>query len=315
MSGPLTEPIPRLFLESMDASISISLFPVEGSGGNGWIRLPGATGLEMPPVDVVSDPVPGVPGSTVTDVKVLARPVFLPLYCRNGNGQVAYREMLDQIRSLIDPTTGSFRLVGDSIRGQRELIVTYDSGLEGADGEDTEGLSWCKVGLKLTAHDPYAQALEDRRLEYRVTPTVAEPFLGVVGGTDAPWPRAISTSSVIGTGMSVIISSEVPIYPKVELVGPMTSFLGTLDPTLYTDREWSVDIPSGVADNSTLVLITNPRARSIRLDGSLAAGLVALGSTLRPFYPGENTLSVVAPGGTEDTLIALSWRDKFRSLW
>jgi hypothetical protein len=42
---------------------------------------------------------------------------------------------------------------------------------------------------------------------------------------------------------------------------------------------------------------------------------VALGSTLRPFYPGKNSLTVTSSGGDEDTLIVLSWREKFRSLW
>jgi hypothetical protein len=302
--------IPMLALESMDGSVSIPL-----NGTVGWTRMPGATGLEMPPVDVIREAIPGVPGSMVTDVKVLARSVFLPLYGRSNSGQVGYRQLLDQLRALIDPITGSFRLVGASIRGRRELVVTYDGGLEGADGQDTEGLSWCKVGLKMTADEPYAQALEDRRLEFRVTPSVPEPFLGVVGGTDSPWPGSLSNTSVIGNGMEVVVYSEVPVYPKLELIGPMTSFSGELDPIALTNREWTVSVPAGVAGGSTLILVTDPRYRSIRLNGVAAAGSVTLGSTLRPFYPGINTMSVVAPGGNENTLIVFTWREKFRSLW
>jgi hypothetical protein len=319
MSASLSEMIPKLILESMDGSISI---PLDGS--TGWVRMPGATGLEMPPSTVVADRIPGMPGAMVTDVQIHSRPIFIPIYGRLDNGQASYRQMLDQIRSLMDPLNGSFRLVGASVRGFRELVVTYDSGLEGNDGADLEGLSWCKVGLKVTAHEPYAQALEDRRLEFRVVAGTPEPFLGVTGGTDAPWPRSMSNSAVVGSNMSTTVYSELPVYPKLELVGPMTAFDGTLSPTItrldgtvavVAGREWSVEVPNGVPGGATLVLVTDPRERSIRMNGTLAAGLVSRGSTLRPFYPGTNVLSVTAPGGTEETLIVLSWREKFRSLW
>lgn len=318
MTGLLADPIPKLYLESMDGTISIPL-----DGTSGWIRMPGATGLEMPPVEVVASSIPGAPGSVVQDVRVSERPIFLPLYGRSDTSIRNFFELKDQIRSLVDPINGSFKLVGASVRGIREMVVTYESGLEGNDGQDQDGLSWCKLGLKMTAHEPYAKAREDRTLEYRVV-SVSNPFLGVVGGTDTPWPTALSSSSVIGAGMPVTIESEVPVYPTLELVGAMTSFLGTLSPVVtnpdgttrtITDRAWSVSVPSGVAALSTLRMVTDPRYRSIRLNGALAAGSVALGSTLRPFYPGTNVLDVVAAGGTDDTRVILSWRDLYRSLW
>jgi hypothetical protein len=307
---PPVEMIPKLVLESMDGSVSIPL-----DGTSGWIRMPGATGLRMPPTEVISAPIPGVPGSLVQDVRTQARPIFIPIYGRSAAGVRSFYQMLDQLHSLIDPNTGSFRLVGMSDRSVRELVVTYDGGLEGADGADSEGLSWCKVGLRMTAHDPYAQALTDHRLEFRVeaTPT---PFLGVAGGTDTPWPRALTSSSVIGTGMPVVVDSEVPVNPVLELTGPSDSFTGDLSPeSNVAGYEWAIDIPTGVPIGSTLRLVTDPRARSVRLDGALAAGRIALGSKLPPFYPGNNVLNVSAPGSTEDTVIVLSWRNKFRSLW
>jgi hypothetical protein len=318
MTGLLADPIPKLWLESMDGTVVI---PLDSS--TGWTRLPGSTGLEMPPVEVIASAIPGAPGAVVQDVRVQPRPVFLPIYGRSDTSVRNFFEMKDQIRSLVDPINGSFKIVGASMRGIRELVVTYDEGLEGADGQDVDGLSWCKIGLKATAHEPYARAREDRVLEFRVV-AVVTPFLGVVGGTDTPWPRALSSSSVIGSGMSVVIDSEVPVYPTLELVGNMTSFLGTLSSVVTNpdgstrtieDREWSISVPSGVPALSTLRMVTDPRYRSIRMNGALAAGSVARGSTLRPFYPGTNVLSVVAPGGTEDTRVVLSWRELYRSLW
>lgn len=313
MNGVTTsEPIPKLIFESMDGSV---ILPIDGTMG--WIRMPGSTGLEMPPVEVITSPTPGVAGSARRDVRVQERPIFIPLYGRSDTSQQNYRELRDQLRSLVDPTTGTFKVVGTTSRGAREMVVTYLNGLEGADGADVEGLSWCKVGLNLVAHQPFAQARTDRVMEFRMQVT-ADPFLGVVGGTDTPWPDTmLSSSSVIGDGMGVLVESEVPVYPILELTGFMDFFSGALTPVDDDDSEhaWSVTIPLGVPAGSTFRMVTDPLQRSIRLDGALAAGKVERGSKLRPFQPGLNILNVTASGGTEDTVIRLIWREMYWSLW
>lgn len=309
--------IPLLLLESMDRSVQI---PLDGS--TGFIRMPGATGLEMPPYEVVSGTIPGVAGGVVTDVRVQERPIFIPIYNGANGNHLLHLEMKDALRRLVDPTTGTFRLVGKTARDERELIVTYIGGLEGADSYEASGLSWEKIGLLCTAFEPFARSRTDRLLEFRLE-TTAAPFLGVAGGTDAPWPGMLTSGAVIGVGMEVQVTSDVPVYPTLELVGPMTSFSGSLSPliigpggvTTTQSRLWSVNIPLGVAAGSTFRMDTDPLVRSIRLNGALAAGRVARGSTLRAFYPGTNTLSVTAPDGTEDTRIRLSWRELHRSLW
>lgn len=310
---------PVLMLESANSLLKIVL-----DDSDGWIWMDGSTGLDMPLVSVVSENVPGVHGAVNTDVRYEARPIFLPIYYGAGNNQLAYFAAMDKLRRLIDPVESrSFKLVGTSERGTRELNVTYTGGLEGIDGGMSSGLAWRKIGLTAVAHDPFARQRTDRVLEFRVA-TTAAPFLGAVGGTDAPFPGSLSTGAVIGTGMAIDINSEVPVYPVLELVGPMDSFSGTLSPgvvnqdgtvTLHEDHIWDVSVPAGVPSGSTLRLVTDPRIRSIRLNGALAASQVARGSALRPFYPGQNVLNVVAPGGDENTRIRLSWRDQHLSLW
>lgn len=319
MTSPFRPMIPALSLESMDGSLSISL---DARGGIGWTRMPGATGLQMPPVDIASSPIPSAPGSIVQDVRVPARPVFVPIYGRAT--ETTLQQMRDELHQLVDPlTVGSFKLVGTTDRGVREMVVHYEDGLDGADGIDSEGLSWCKLGLRMTAYQPYARAREDRTLIFTTPPTTPEPFLGAVGGTDAPWPRALVTGSTIGEEMEVVVDSEIPVYPELRIIGKMGTFDSTLSPivvkdgvvTELTDQLWSVSLPLGVPAGSTFTLVTDPRARSARLDGALAAGRIARGSTLRPFYPGLNTLDVEATDTDATTAIYLSWRNLYRSIW
>lgn len=311
-------PLSVLTLESMDG---LTRIPLDGSSG--WIRMPGATGLRLPPYQVIAAAIPGVPGSILQEVRVEERPVFLPLYCGGFTDQRSFQQMIDQIAALIDPTTGTFRIIGTTAWDERELIVSYVSGLEGADGADTEGLSWAKLGLVMAAHQPYARAREGQGLEF-VVATAGEPFLGVAGGTDAAWPTALSGGQVIGSGMEVYVDSEVPVYPILELVGPMDSFSSTMSPvvvgpdgsiTTLDEQQWAVDIPLGVPAGSTYRVDTDPRVLSFRMNGGLASGRVARGSTLRAFYPGLNILNVTAPGGTSATRIRLSWLPLYRSLW
>jgi hypothetical protein len=311
---PVPPPAPRVaerkvILESLDGTQRL---PLDGS--TGWWRMAGSTGLEMPPFDVVTGAVPGVAGSMLQDTRVGERIVTIPMFTASSGGHVDHLEMLDAIRRLVDPLNGMFRVVAISARSERELAVVYTGGLEGSDGRDESGTYWRKLGLTAIACDPFAYDRADRLVEFQVGST-GTPFLGVVGGTDAPWPGALGSSAVIGSNMQVQVRSEVPVYPALELVGPMDSFAGTLSPVSMAGQSWSVSIPAGVPAGSSLRLVTSPRARSIRMDGQLAAGRVARGSTLRPFYPGLNVLDVAAPGGTEETRIRLSWREAYRSLW
>lgn len=322
MTTPIdAEPIPILHLESMDGSVVIRL-----DNTTGWTLMPGALGLKMPPVEIISSPTPGVHGSTLEDVRAQKRPVFLPIYARSAAGQLGYLKMVNDLQTLVNPLGNrTFKIVGTSVRGVREMVVTYQEGLEGNDSPDMSGLTWGKFGLQCTAHFPFAQARAPRSIEFRTQMSAPSPFLGVSGGSDAPFPtRKLSNSAIIGSGMEVVIDSEVPVYPTLELTGAMDSFSGDLSPvvtapsgaqTILDDQTWSVNIPLGVAAGSILRLNTDPRARSIRLDGALAAGRVARGSALRPFYPGTNVLNVVAPGGTSSTLITLSWTPLYWSIW
>jgi len=302
------EPAPQvtirvLSLESMDGTKRIQL-----NGSTGWWRMAGSTGLEMPPFEVALGSAPGVAGAVLQGVRVRERDVFVPMFTASKTGPVNHLAMLEQVRGLVDPMVGQFRLVGVTPTSVRELVVIYREGLEGADGRSESGTYWRKFGLKATALDPYARDLTDRSVE-SARASGGRPVIGVVGGSDAPFPFALSGATVIGSNMQVNVNSSVPVFPVLELVGPMDSFTGSMD------TGWSVSVPGGLADGETMRLVTDPRSKSIRVNGQLAAGRVARGSVLKPFVPGVNVLNVTAPGATTSTLLRLSWRAGHRSLW
>lgn len=312
------DPIPQITLESMNGRHVIPL-----DGLSGWIRMPGATGFSMPPVEVISESQPDVDGATVKEVRVLPRPVFLPIYCRSDISFAEFQNMKDHLRHIIDPKTGKFKIVGKSTRAERELIATYTGGLEGSDELGMEGASWGKLGINAVAYQPFAQRRTDTVLEF-ANPGTSKPLIGAVGGSDAPWPPVMASGAVIGSDMQITVDSDVPIFPVLEIVGPMSSFEGDLsalvtapdgDSHVVEDQDWYMNIPLGVPALQTFRIDTDPNGFSARLNGALAAGRISLGSTLRAFHPGLNVLNVVASGSTSATRVRLSWRDRFWSLW
>lgn len=311
---PTTPPVlPRedsrvYWLESMDGETVIPL-NVDAER----ILMPGATGLYLPPVDVVTATTPGVPGSQVQELNILEREVFLPMKFASDSSQEEFFAQLDELRGLVTsnwftPTlgsTGSFRLGVASSKGERLLDVSYKSGMEGAGGGSDGGTRWQKFGLTLVAVDPFFHPREKTSYTFEVH--AGEVFLGDGTGI-APWPRPLTASVVIGNGMRLNVGGEVPAWIDMDVSGPATlasvKFPGT-----------NVVMNSAIASGSQLSLVTHPQRRSARLDGAVAWSKIAFNSTFAPLMPGSNTMNVALNSSGDGTSMTVSWLEGFVSAW
>lgn len=297
----------NIWLESMDG---VTVIPIASEWHAAALSLlTGVQGFGVVPVDVRTGAVPGATGSLIEDVTTPDRPTLLPFSVKTQT-QAQQWAAVQALRDLTDPHSGmtrdgNFRLVCSSASGVRQLTLAYRGGLE---GDDLGLTTYDRFVLDCLAPYPYAQDRESRTLEFSLGG--GEPFLSASPGTDLPWgTRQLAPSTVIGEGMAVEMTSAVPVYPTISITGPVDSVLITADSGLR------IDIPTGVLAGQTLVIVTDPRAKSTRLDGALAAGKIARGSLYKPFTAGANTIDVVAPGATSDTRLALTWRGGYRSLW
>ena len=276
------------------------------------IILPGATGMGLPPVEVISEPVPGVAGSTLVEVRVGEREVYLPIYLATEGTPEDFIDAKTEFEDMLWPlgrAAPTLRIVAQDHTGIRELPVTYVEGLTGDEGRTAAGARWATVGLRFRAVNPYWQARQDTPFEAGVAGP-KDPFLGAHGAPNtAPWPRRLAGSTVLGMGMVVNVRSAVPVYPTAELTGPMNSFEAS------ADTGWHIRVPDPIPAGQTLRIVSEPRRKSVRLGGLPAAGRIDLGGALKPFQPGENILDVLAPGGDENTLVRLTWREQYRSAW
>lgn len=292
----------RLWLESWDGQVVLPVplddYPHPLVGQRGFL------GLGVNPTDISTAGTPGVAGSRVVDVIQVERPVALPLAFL-ADDQADLWATVQAVRDLTDPARsmtadGNFRIVCASSSGTRQLSLVYRSGLE---GEDSEESGTDTMVLDCVAPMPYAADRFDQTSTFRLAADTA-PFLGGIWGE-----VYLISSTVAADATPVQMESSVPVYPVIEITGPADSVLITAESGLR------IDVPAGVPAESTLRIVTDPRAKSIRLDGVLAAGMLARGSRLEPFGLGTTLVDVDAPGATADTLLRLTWRGLHRSLW
>lgn len=289
-------------LESLDGSLVV---PLDGAPVK---LLTGAVGLEVAPVDVAMSRSPGIEGASFDEASFGPRPMLLPLSVR-AKTQAAMWDAANRLAEVVSPgrvltSEGSFRLVCSSASGTRQLTLAYLSGLEG----DEIGVpGYKRVALEVIAADPFARDRESRSVEFSLgvsssRMTSADP---ATAGT-----RKLGSSVVIGEDMPVEVVSGIPVWPRLDFTGPFAPL------TVTASTGLSITVVSGVPAGSTLTVVTDPRNKSIRMDGQLAAGMVSRGSRIgSPFRPGLNSLNVSASGATEASRIVLSWRGGWRSLW
>jgi hypothetical protein len=290
------------WVESLDRSVVV---PFDNAP---VVLRAGFLGLDDAPDDVVTSTSPGVDGSFLEELRTLPRAFALPLsiVARTQAEAWAAKAALKAVMRPrgVQTFEGTFRLVCSSSTGTRELTAVYRSGLE---GDDTGVPQFDRMVVNCEALDPFARDRTERVVEF----TLGDSTGSMVSATPATaGPRQLGSSVVIGDAMPIDIVSGIPVWPRIDFVGPFSPL------TVTASTGMSISVPGGVPAGQTLTIITDPRNKSIRLDGALAAGMVARGSKVgAPFLPGLNHLSVAATGATSASRIVLSWRGGWRSLW
>lgn len=299
----------RVWLESLDGTV---ILPLTDEDDDRRVLLTGVQGMELPPVDVIRTTNPFIAGSTIREVNVLEREIFLPMRFETRSSQVEFLNLLAELRGVVWPgfsvgvgALGTFRLCVSSPVGDRVIDVTYLEGWEGDWSTDAAGEDFERFGLRLLAVDPFFRNRDYTETVYQVDNS-GEVFLS--DSDDDAWPRALSASVVIGNGMLMRVEGDVPVWMEMVVNGPAASAGVTFPGT-------NAQVPGGVAAGSELVLITDPRGRSARLDGAVGWDRIAMGATFAPLQPGVNTVNVALLSGGDGTALTVRWREGWLSAW
>lgn len=303
--GPGPTPVPvddrRLDFRSIDGDDVVTWTGLE------WILLSGITGLDVPPRDVVTERVPGLPGSRLREIRDAERPVVLPFFVA-GKAAAEHRAQMARLRRLIDYRTldyagaeGTFDLVAQSDGGERALRVVYIDGMEGSAGYGAGGgLDWTMSDVKLLAVDPYWHG------EEWSTPTVGTGTGSAFLSNSAPFPRSISGSVALGASMRVQVGGDVPSPPRIELTAPWDS--------VHITSPQGLDVTVGAVATGT-VLIETGRHRRVTKNGVAAWDLIGDSPRWQPLPPGEANISIVATGATSATAARVFGDSLWETAW
>lgn len=259
----------------------------------------GVDGRFMPPVELLDDEVPGQAGTRSRGVKVKARDVVLPVTVF-GPDEAGLRARIRLLMRQFDPTRGAGILRCTAVDGtMRELVCTYDDGMQGKEFAGETGVRWQRLVLILRAHAPYWQDTAANDLTYRAASQgafLSAQFLPVVLTSDA----LLGTQSLTNDG-------DRTAYPVFTIRGPATSFTLAND---TTGESFTYEAP--LADGEVLTIDTRPFVRTVRLaNGTNRFAQLAIGSVLWWLPPGVSNIRLTLQGSTAASFVTVS----FRRLW
>ncbi|MFT2017722.1 phage tail family protein [Streptomyces sp. 796.1] len=283
--------------------------PLTGSQGKDWpaiMLLPGAQGLDMPPVELHADASPNLPGSIYRSTRTAQREVMLPVHLHGVDRSTLKRLKRKLIRTL-SPAAGYCVLKFVEADSQpRYLNCYYNGGLEGDEGEDRAGFRWATFGIQLTAFDPFFYSDQAQVAEWKFGR--GEPFLSNV---EVFLPTRLHKGIVSTPGLSVFNSGDVEAWPVWTVEGPVRGFKFSFDGQSFEAPTSSADV---VAAGRTLTIDTRPGYKSLRDDeGRNYWESLGPNPQLWSIPAGTSRVSVEMAPGSGAASLRLSFRPRFES--
>ena len=262
------------------------------SGEAPALHLTGSTGLGLAPVDIKSSERLSGDGSIVRGVRYGARDVYVPLLL--SGTELSVSEARRDLTRLLAPHLGMVDVrIQDPVTGTDRMIRGYlREGMEGDFGTDF-GRSWHRLGLTFECPDPWWLGPE-RLVELRVNPG-AKPFLS----DTVPFFPVILAQSVVQGRFDVEIDGDGPVSPVWEVLGPGTDLR-------ISDGESVIEIDGNFTAGSPVVI----DAGSGRIVPDRWAD-TSLRSRLFDLAPGRHSLTVTLVSATADTLVRLTYRERY----
>jgi hypothetical protein len=197
--------------------------PLTGISSAGWpaiVLQPGATGLDMPPVELHSDDSPNLDGAIYRGSRATSRLVLLPLYVY-GIDRSSLRKFKRKLADALNPKNGPCILKFQESHGSpRTLTCYYTAGMEGDESSDASGFTWTSYGIQLTAFDPwfYGQTAVGQSWEFGTeVPFLASPFL----------PLTLSSGTPVSGAATVTNNGDIEAWPIWTVAGPVRSIAMT----------------------------------------------------------------------------------------
>lgn len=238
--------------------------PLTDFAGRHWPGIfmqAGATGLDMPPVELYADASPNLDGSIYRNSRTAAREIMLPLYLY-GIDRYTVRQLKRRLLRALNPANGACLLrVQESGQPPRYLTCYYKGGMEGNESADSAGFSWLRYGIQLVAHDPWYYGDEFHVAEWNFG--TGQAFLG---DGKALLPLTISEGMVSNPALPVLNPGDTSAWPVWHIKGPVRSWKFTCGRQVFGMATSTNEVIPG---GRTLTIDTRPGYKTVVDDQGL----------------------------------------------
>ncbi|WP_172797068.1 phage distal tail protein [Devriesea agamarum] len=257
------------------------------------LHIYGSTGLGLAPSHLETVERLADHGSVVVGQRYTERKLFIPIFAQ-FDGEGGLTGWRGELYALLAPHLGPVDIhIYDPATDRQRYISGYlDSGLEGDFGQNFHG-NWQTLGLTFRCPDPWWQGPE-RLQTFSVTPS-RKPFIST---TSPFFPVLLAASTVLGR-FDVTIDGDGPINPVWEVIGPGRDL-----------------VISNGSDHLT-VKGAFPAGQVVRFDGRTDDitpdrwADVDVNSTIFPLSPGLNRLTVTLTDAGPESLVRLTYRERY----
>lgn len=271
-----------------------------------FIFGPDSQGLDKPPQEVITKPVPGLEGERLQEIRIGKREVFLPLWMF-GTSHAEYMARRDLLAKLFNhrlvdyvKEDGTLDLEANSIRGTRWLRCVYKDGMTSTMAPN-ERATWAKLGITLEACRPYWYGTP-------WTTEVIQQVEGVQPDFFAEFPGDLSSSLVLGESIPIEVDGDVESWITISVTGPA-------DDVTISGEGNLVSIPGGLADGETAQIVTDPRRRTALFDGIKDWSRIGPTTTWKPLQPGERSVDIIISGVAANTTAVISGDTRYERPW
>lgn len=277
-------------LEWFDPDGSSTIFDIDGDG---------VTGRLAPPNERVEDTPPGA-GARLRSVRHTAREVALVQWV-SGADEASTRAALRALVASLDPLRGDGVLRSTtSIGEQRELTCRYVSGFESQPERlDEGGLLYQRAVLVFrAAEEPYWVDAADTAMSFELGDSTVGSFF--------PVPPLRLASSELFAQATVDNGGDVEAWPVWTLSGPGS---GLAINNLTTGK--SLALSTSVTADETITVDTRPGRKTVTLGDGTNLFPDLTSRQLWPLDRGPNSIEVQLSGATSDSVLQLSYRQRY----
>ena len=212
-----------------------------------------------------------------------------------GSTAVQVESRLRRLARLTQDNLGPTVLTALRDSGDLTMELHYVGGAELEYGGETGGIEWARLVLSFQAPNPYWQSADTESFEVTVGNTGRGLLPQLV-------KLRVSSSEAIGL-INVTNTSDVPVFPTFEIVGPVNSLTVTLNGQGWAFTE---DIVTG-----DIYQISHELGTVTGIGGANRYDILGAAPKFFSFPPGTSTVLVSGTGATLDTTITCNYNLAF----